>query len=88
LYVTIGTNEIMKLSLTNFACVAGLLLAGQFFTTQLSAASVRGWLDWRGPARLGISQEKGLPDRVDAKAALWAVPFPGQSAPVIANGKL
>jgi len=78
----------MKLSLSNFACVAGMLLAGQCFTTPLSAASVRGWLDWRGPARLGVSQEKGLPDKIDAKSALWTADFPGQSAPVIANGKL
>lgn len=78
----------MKLSLPNFACVAGILLAGQCFTTQLSAASVRGWLDWRGPQHLGTSLEKGLPDKIDAKSALWTADFPGQSAPVIANGKL
>src|SRR4051794_21335120 len=49
---------------------------------------VSGWLDWRGPYQTGVSDEKGLPDKIDAKAALWSVDFPGQSAPVIANGKL
>ena len=52
------------------------------------AAGVTGWLDWRGPLQTGVSLEKGLPEKVDAKAALWTADFPGQSAPVIANGKL
>ena len=49
---------------------------------------VQGWLDWRGPLQTGVSLEKGLPEKVDAKTALWTADFPGQSAPVIANGKL
>lgn len=53
-----------------------------------SAGAVQGWLDWRGPLQTGVSLEKGLPDKLDAKAALWTADFPGQSAPVIANGKL
>ena len=50
--------------------------------------ATKGWLDWRGPAQTGVSLETGLPEKVDAKAALWTVDFPGQSAPVIANGRL
>lgn len=53
-----------------------------------TAGAVQGWLDWRGPQQTGASLETGLPDKVDAKAALWTADFPGQSAPVIANGKL
>ena len=54
-----------------------------------SAASVpRGWLNWRGPEQSGYSRETGLPDRVSAEHTLWRADFPGQSAPVIANGKL
>jgi outer membrane protein assembly factor BamB len=49
---------------------------------------VQGWLDWRGPFQTGASLEKGLPDKLDAKSPLWTADFPGQSAPVIANGKL
>ena len=49
---------------------------------------ISGWLDWRGPLQTGVSLEKGLPVKVDAKAALWTADFPGQSIPVIANGKL
>ncbi|MDR3404844.1 MAG: PQQ-binding-like beta-propeller repeat protein [Chthoniobacter sp.] len=48
----------------------------------------QGWFDWRGPLQTGVSLEKGLPDKVDAKSPLWTADFPGQSAPVIANGKL
>jgi outer membrane protein assembly factor BamB len=52
------------------------------------AESVRGWLSWRGPEQTGVSREKGLPDKVSAQDALWTADFPGQSACVIANGKL
>lgn len=50
---------------------------------------VHGWLAWRGPQQNGMSLEKNLPDKIPNKeAALWVADFPGQSAPVIANGKL
>ena len=32
--------------------------------------------------------EKGLPDKLDAAHPLWTADFPGQSSPVIANGRL
>jgi outer membrane protein assembly factor BamB len=52
-------------------------------------AAVRGWLDWRGPEQTGVSRETGLPAEINsASDALWAVEFPGQSTPVIANGRL
>lgn len=47
-----------------------------------------GWFNWRGPAQNGTSPETGLPDKIDAAKPLWTADFPGQSAPVIANGKL
>ncbi len=53
-----------------------------------TAGTAAGWLSWRGPDQNGTSREKGLPEKIDAKAALWTADFPGQSAPVIANGKL
>ena len=52
------------------------------------SAAVTGWLAWRGPLQNGTSPETGLPDKVDAKAPLWTADFPGQSTPVIANGRL
>lgn len=51
-------------------------------------ADVTGWLSWRGPYQTSVSTEKGLPAAVDSKKPLWEVDFPGQSAPVIANGRL
>ena len=53
-----------------------------------SPAAVTGWLDWRGPNQNGTSAEKGLPTKLDAKQSLWTYDLPGQSTPVIANGKL
>jgi len=67
--------------------LTGCLLAG-LGPVSGAAGAPRGWLSWRGPEQSGYSRETGLPDRVSAENALWAADFPGQSAPVIANGKL
>jgi outer membrane protein assembly factor BamB len=56
--------------------------------TSVLAAPVNGWLGWRGPQQSGVSLEKGLPDKIDGRQALWTADYPGQSTPVIANGKL
>ena len=53
-----------------------------------TAAPVTGWLNWRGPDQTGMSRETGLPDKIDPKNPLWIADFPGQSTPVIANGRL
>jgi outer membrane protein assembly factor BamB len=53
-----------------------------------TAAPVSGWLNWRGPDQNGMSRETGLPNKIDPKNPLWIADFPGQSTPVIANGKL
>jgi outer membrane protein assembly factor BamB len=53
-----------------------------------AGSGAQGWLDWRGPFQTGVSLEKGLPEKIDGKSPLWTADFPGQSAPVIANGKL
>jgi outer membrane protein assembly factor BamB len=55
---------------------------------RVEAEPVHGWLDWRGPQQNGTSLEKNLPDRIAARDALWVADLPGQSTPVIANGKL
>ena len=67
---------------------AGCLLAPAFTSSITHAAPVNGWLNWRGPEQIGMSRETGLPDKVDPKNPLWLADFPGQSTPVIANGKL
>ena len=57
-------------------------------TLSVLGAPVHGWLSWRGPEQTGVSREQGLPDKVSPQDALWIADFPGQSAPVIANGKV
>src|SRR5713101_1992489 len=52
------------------------------------AAQTRGWLNWRGPQQNGASLEKNLPDKIAVKDALWVADFPGQSTPVVADGKV
>jgi outer membrane protein assembly factor BamB len=54
----------------------------------LSAAPAAGWLSWRGPEQTSVTAEQGLPARIDVRDALWTADFPGQSAPVVANGRL
>ena len=51
-------------------------------------APVTGWLNWRGPEQTGVSREAGLPEKVSVSEALWVADYPGQSTPVIANGKV
>lgn len=55
-----------------------------------SSAGVSGWLSWRGPDQNGRSRETNLPSSVAVGGPnhLWTADFPGQSTPVIANGKL
>ena len=71
------------LSCLTFAGVAGLL-----YFPGTAAAAVDGWLTRRGPSGLSVSTETGIPVRIDAKDALWVKDFPGQSTPVVANGRL
>ena len=71
---------ISKWAVALWLCVAGNVMA--------AAAPVKGWLSWRGPQQSGVSLEKGLPDKIDGKQALWTADYPGQSTAVIANGKV
>lgn len=64
------------------------LACATLFLTQAAQAAVTGWLSWRGPSQTSVSGEKGLPTRIDAKAPLWTYDLPGQSTPVIADGRL
>ena len=74
----------MKLKIPITFCLSGLLLS----VSDFSRAATTGWLDWRGPQQNGTSLETGLPDNCDPEHPLWKVDLPGQSTPVIANGKL
>jgi len=76
----------MKLQTFLGMAVVAILNLG-FFSSAGQAAS-KGWLDWRGPNQNGTTRETGLPDKIDPKAPLWIADYPGQSCPVLANGKL
>lgn len=64
----------------------GGLLASSICSLNLCAALVNGWLNWRGPEQNGTSRETGLPDKIDARQALWTADFPGASTAVVADG--
>lgn len=55
-----------------------------------ASARVEGWLSWRGPEQNLTSRETNLPSSITVGGAnqLWTADLPGQSTPVIANGKL
>src|SRR6202158_4799928 len=77
------------MKLTTALSALGLALASGFIVpATATTAPVRGWLNWRGPQQNGTSLEKNLPDKLETKDALWVADFPGQSTPVVANGKL
>jgi outer membrane protein assembly factor BamB len=77
----------MKISFV-LGAVGVFLAGGLVVPSESTAAPVRGWLSWRGPHQNGTSLEKNLPGKFEARDALWVADFPGQSTPVIANGKL
>ncbi|PYS70445.1 MAG: hypothetical protein DMF69_13550, partial [Acidobacteria bacterium] len=48
------------------------------------------WAEWRGPARDGISLEKGLPTSwsPSGQNLAWKAPYGGRSAPIVMNGRV
>ncbi len=64
-------------------CLACLLT---FFLFSLNAD----WTDWRGPARDGISPEKGLPEKWSPSGdnLAWKAPFGGRSGPIVLGDHL
>ncbi len=51
----------------------------------LTPVSANDWAEWRGPARDGISHEKGLPTKWSPAGdnLAWKVPYGGRSAPIV-----
>ena len=77
----------MKFSF-KLALGASAILLASTVCRQAAAAPATGWLTWRGPRQNGTSLEKNLPDQIDVKNPVWMADFPGQSTPVIADGKV
>ncbi len=48
------------------------------------------WPEWRGPARDGVSPEKGLPEKWSptGENLLWKVPYGGRSAPIVMGNRV
>ena len=48
------------------------------------------WAEWRGPARDGVSLEKGLPTSWDpsGRNLAWKAPYGGRSAPIVMDGRV
>ena len=55
-----------------------------------TAALAGDWAEWRGPARDGISPEKGLPTKWSPTGdnLAWKVPFGGRSAPIVMGNRV
>ena len=56
----------------------------------LVPAFANDWTEWRGPARDGISPEKGLPTSwsPSGQNLAWKAPYGGRSAPIVMNGRV
>jgi outer membrane protein assembly factor BamB len=79
---TLG-NKVKSVFVSVGWCLCSLLCVDES-----AFGSTQGWLSWRGPEQTGISRETGLPDKVSTEDPLWVADFPGQSAPVIGNGRV
>jgi outer membrane protein assembly factor BamB len=67
-----------------------LILSARGSFGQEGGTKIDGWLSWRGPHQNGSSDEKNLPEKwtPGGENSLWTADIPGQSTPVIANGRL
>src|SRR5881396_2041852 len=56
----------------------------------IAPATGSDWADWRGPARDGVSLEKGLPSKWSPSGdnLAWKVPYGGRSAPIVMGDRL
>ncbi len=73
--------------MTNLLSIYLNLLLSLFLLTPVTSSD---WYDWRGPARDGISPEKGLPDTWSpaGQNLSWKVPFGGRSAPIVMDNRV
>src|SRR5688500_14642408 len=53
-------------------------------------ATASDWAEWRGPARDGISLEKGLPVKWSpaGENLAWKAPYGGRSTPIVMNSRV
>src|SRR5688572_13854388 len=60
------------------------------FLAVLSPSMASDWSEWRGPARDGISLEKGLPAKwsTAGENLAWKAPYGGRSTPIVMNNRV
>ncbi len=67
-----------------------LIATASLATSLAAAAAAEDWTDWRGPARDGHSEERGLPSSwsPDGENLAWKAPYGARSAPVVVGDRL
>jgi outer membrane protein assembly factor BamB len=67
-----------------------IFLAAGAMLLLLAPSQASDWAEWRGPARDGISTEKGLPTSWSptGQNLAWKAPYGGRSAPIVMNGRV
>ena len=73
--------------MTSHASICSYLLLLLVLSTPVLAND---WAEWRGPARDGISLEKGLPVKWSPAGdnLAWKVPYGGRSAPIVMGNRV
>jgi outer membrane protein assembly factor BamB len=67
-----------------------LTLLTLLLTSAAATASAADWAEWRGPARDGVSREKGLPAKWSptGENLAWKAPYGGRSTPVVMSNRV
>ena len=86
LLTTFSGQTKMRSKMTSPASIYSFLLLVLFAVPALA----NDWAEWRGPARDGISLEKGLPAKWSPTGdnAAWKAPYGGRSAPIVVGNHL
>jgi outer membrane protein assembly factor BamB len=60
------------------------------FLAVLTPSMASDWAEWRGPARDGISRERGLPTKWSpaGENLAWKAPYGGRSTPIVMNNRV
>jgi outer membrane protein assembly factor BamB len=77
--------------MTNLLCkYLKVFLSVLLITPALASSLASDWAEWRGPARDGISHEKGLPSKwsPSGENLAWKAPYGGRSAPIVMDGRV
>lgn len=67
-----------------------LFLSVGLFLWLVAPAAASDWAEWRGPARDGVSMEKGLPAAWSpaGQNLAWKAPYGGRSAPIVMDNRV